>query len=106
MGWLGLIDLLDRFLKEDAEGGRRGQALVAALLDLAYDEVFLASINDPAGIDVAVRAACATVLGFEVKQKPVTEASALHLAEEAERAGVDRAVLAGSRADASDLLMS
>jgi hypothetical protein len=92
-GLADVIDVLRRFLEEDPEDGRRGQALVAALLDLIYPEVTLASINDPTGLDVAVRRDRRTVIGAEVKQKPVTEAAAAHLAEEAAARGVDKAYL-------------
>lgn len=88
-----LIEVLSIFLNDDPEGGRRGQALVAALLDIAHEEVYLAPINDPTGLDVSVSDEGRLLLGFEVKQKAVTEASALHLAEEARRAGADKAIL-------------
>ena len=88
-----VIDVLRRFLEDDPEDGRRGQALVAALLDLIYPEVSLASINDPTGLDVAVRRERRSVIGAEVKQKPVTEAAADHLGEEAAARAVDKAYL-------------
>lgn len=88
-----LIEALGVFLTDDPEGGRKGQALVAALLDLAHEEVYLAPINDPTGLDVTVGDEGRTLLGFEVKQKPVTEMTALHLAEEARLLGVDKAIL-------------
>jgi hypothetical protein len=86
-GSLGeLIPLIEHFVREDPEGGKRGQALVAALLDLLHRDVRLAPVNDPAGLDVRVRSESATILGVEVKQKAVEEASAHHLADEARRA--------------------
>jgi hypothetical protein len=88
-----LLDILDAFVKDDPEGGRRGQALVAAVLDLAHDDVVLAAINDPRMFDVAVRDDGVETLGVDVKQKPVEEAAALHLAQEAAARGVDKVLL-------------
>lgn len=88
-----LVGILKIFLDEDPEDGRRGQALVAAALDLVHHEVTLASVNNPTGLDVSVRRNRRTVIGFEVKQKPVDEATADHLAEEARKRNVDKAVL-------------
>ena len=87
-----LLDVLQLFLNQDPENGRRGQALVAALLDLVYEEVRLPSIHDPTGLDVTVWSDAQLVLGVEVKQKPVTESSVLHLAEEASSRGADKAL--------------
>jgi SacI restriction endonuclease len=88
-----LLDILDAFVKDDPEGGRRGQALVAAVLDLAHDDVVLAAINDPRMFDVAVRDDGVETLGVDVKQKSVEEAAALHLAQEAAARGVDKVLL-------------
>lgn len=88
-----LARALTSFLREDAEGGRRGQALVAAVLDLAHDEVSLASINDPTGIDVSITDEGRLLLAIEVKQKVVDEAAALYTAERAAAHGADKALL-------------
>lgn len=88
-----LIQTLTIFVRDDPEGGRRGQALVAALFDIAHGEVHLAAINDPTGLDVSMSDEGKILLGVEVKQKVVVEATALHLAEEAARRGVDKALL-------------
>lgn len=88
-----LIQILTIFLREDPEGGRRGQALVAALLDLAHEEVYLAPINDPSGLDVSISEEGRLLLGVEVKQKPVAEATAMHLADEAAKRDIDKALL-------------
>jgi len=94
-----LLEILRIFIRDDPEGGRRGQALVAALLDLVHDEVYLAPINDPTGLDVSVTDEGRVLLGVEVKQKPVREAAALHLAEEAAQRRVDKAVLVALAAE-------
>ena len=88
-----LVDLLTRFLRDDAEGGRRGQSLVAALFDLGHEEVNLAPINDPTGIDVSITDEGALLLAIEVRQKAVDEAAVLHIAEQASTHGADKALL-------------
>jgi hypothetical protein len=88
-----LVESLRIFLNDDSEGGRRGQSLVAAALDLVYDEVHLAPINAPAETDVSVTDEGQLLLGVEVKQKPVEEATAFHLAEEVAGRGADKAIL-------------
>ena len=91
------------FLRDDPEGGRRGQALVAALLDLAHDEVSLAAINDPTGIDVSISDEGRLLLAVEVKQKAVDESVALHAAERAVAHGADKALLVALAPDQSQL---
>jgi hypothetical protein len=88
-----LIQMVSIFLRDDPEGGRRGQALVAALLDMGHEEVYLAPINDPTGLDVSIGEEGRLLLGVEVKQKPVVEATALHLAEEAAQRDIDKTLL-------------
>lgn len=98
-----LTRTLTRFLREDPEGGRRGQALVAALFDLAHDEVSLAPINDPTGIDVSVTDEGRLLLAIEVKQKAVDEATAFHTAERAAAHGADKALLVALASDQRSL---
>lgn len=94
-----LIDIVTQFLRDDPEGGRRGQSLVAAVFDCAHPEVQLAAINSPVGLDVTILEDGRVVLGIEVKQKSVSESTALHLAEEAARVDVDKALLVALAAD-------
>src|SRR5207248_581566 len=42
-----LIKESEVFINEDPEGGKRGQALVAAAFDLAFQTVRMGRINDP-----------------------------------------------------------
>jgi len=99
MAAVGTVDLRDvisiaeHFIRDDPEGGRRGQALVAAVLDLLHEDVSLAAINDPTPLDVRVLRKKQTVLGVEVKQKAVTESEAVELAEGAAGEGADKALL-------------
>jgi hypothetical protein len=95
----GVLDLLEVFVNQAPEGGRRGQALMAALLDLIYDDVKLAAINDPTGLDIAVRRNGETIMAVEVKQKPVGEQAAIHLAEHASELASDKALLAALAPD-------
>jgi SacI restriction endonuclease len=88
-----LLEVLEAFVLDDPEGGRRGQALVAAVLDLAHDDVELAAINDPRMFDVAVRDDGVETLGVDVKQKVVDESAVLHLAKEAAERSVDKVLL-------------
>lgn len=91
---LDVIEIARLFVTEDAEGGRRGQAFAAAVLDCAYDDVRLRSINNPRPIDVSAWSDGAMRLAVEVKQAIVDESVALALAEDAADAQCDRAVLA------------
>ncbi|MCC6224796.1 MAG: restriction endonuclease, SacI family [Microthrixaceae bacterium] len=88
-----MIQLAEHFVRDDPEGGRRGQALVAAVLDLTMDEVVLGAINDPSPFDVRVLHGGVLSIGVEVKQKPVSEEEAFELAEESASEGVDRALV-------------
>jgi hypothetical protein len=88
-----VIDIARLFVTEDPEGGRRGQAFAAAVLDCAYDDVRLRSINDPNPIDVSAWAGGGMVLAVEVKQLVVDESTAVALAKDAAENGCDRALL-------------
>lgn len=88
-----LAGIVDRFVREDPEGGRRAQALVAATLDCAFAEVSLQPINSPHPGDVRVARAGELVLPVEVKQLPVGDAVALELAREAAGLDADLALL-------------
>jgi SacI restriction endonuclease len=88
-----LLEVTALYLQGDTDGGRRGQALVAAAFDLAHDDVKLAAINDPTSIDVTVRGDRKDVIAVEVKQKPVEESDALGVAAEAARRGIDKSLL-------------
>jgi hypothetical protein len=89
-----LYEIVQMYVQADTEGGRKGQAVVAAALDVLHRRVRLAAINDPTAVDVAVEDADGRlVLGVEVKQKPVDEADALTIAAETARRGADKAML-------------
>jgi hypothetical protein len=89
-----LIVVAEQFVSEDPEGGKRGQAFVAAVLDCAFDEVKLQSINNPFSGDVQVCRDGQLAWIVEVKQAPVEERTAFELAAEAKVRGVSLALLA------------
>lgn len=88
-----LIGIIDRFVRADPEGGRRAQALAAAVLDCAYEEVILQPINSPQAGDVRVLSNGRIVMAVEVKQLPVSEFIAAELARDAAELGADLALL-------------
>ena len=78
-----LLALIEQFVSDDSEGGRRAQAAVAGILDATYgrERVVVGVINDPdrhAPLDVAVTqqsdgGQVVYTLAFEVKDKPVSD---------------------------------
>lgn len=79
-----LIEAVDRFVTRDPEGGKRGQAFVAAALDAVFDEVVTSRVNDPSRHgpgDVRTFDHDEVRLAAEVKQKPVSETDVLLFAE-------------------------
>jgi hypothetical protein len=79
-----LIDAVAGFIASNPEGGKRGQAFVAAALDMTFAKVVTSRVNDPG------RHGPGDVRGFdgrdlrlaaEVKQKPVTETDILLFAQ-------------------------
>ncbi len=88
-----LVGMVDRFVRAAPEGGRRAQALAAAVLDCAFDDVELQPINSPHPGDVRVILDGAIVLAVEAKQLPVDENVASELSREAAGLGADLALL-------------
>ncbi len=96
---LSLADLeraLDRFVAEDPEGGKTGQAIGAAILDLVFEDVRTRRVNDP-GVkwpgDVGVFVKDKLLQSAEVKQRPATETEILLFAQRLQNAGVGRALV-------------
>ena len=94
-----VVEITSLFVTEDPEGGKRGQALVAALFDCVYEDVDLRSINNPRPLDVRVLENDRIVLGAEVKQVAVAEDTGLRLAAEARELDCDKAVLVAIAVD-------
>lgn len=87
-----LIEVLERFVSEDSEGGRRAQASASAILDGVFGEdcVIAGKINDPdrrTPLDVAVRNASGEgfVMAVEVKDKPIDGSSIISSIEKTVR---------------------
>lgn len=84
------------FVESWAEDGKRGQALVAAALDLVYPFVQLGHVNDPGrGVPGDVRAYVSKssdvpTLSVEVKQKPVSSSDVMLWAASLASSGVLR----------------
>lgn len=74
-----LVELIQRFVKADSEGGKRAQAAAAALLDAAYGKsnVIVGRINDPdrrSPLDVSVtNPSNEFQIAIEVKDTPVRD---------------------------------
>ncbi|MEZ5076713.1 MAG: restriction endonuclease, SacI family [Solirubrobacterales bacterium] len=88
-----LIGIVDRFVRAVPEGGRRAQALAAAVLDCAFEYVELQPINSPHPGDVRVLSKDQIILAVEAKQLPVSEAVPSELSREAVGLGADLALL-------------
>lgn len=88
-----LVAIVDRFVRAAPEGGRRAQALAAAVLDCAFDDVDLQPINSPHPGDVRVMSDGVVVLAVEVKQLAVAEAVASELSRETADLGADLGLL-------------
>jgi hypothetical protein len=88
--------LLDDFADQDADGGKVGQALGAALLDLVFDDVRTKRVNDP-GVkwpgDVGVFAEGVLVQSVEVKQKPMSDSEVLQFAARLAQSGIRRGMV-------------
>lgn len=93
-----LLRVIRQFVEEDVEGGKRAQALTAAVFDLIYDEVRTSRINDPSRhfpADVwAFRSGeAAPLLAAEVRAKGVTTTEVVRFCEAVASAGIPHAVV-------------
>lgn len=87
----------EAFIDKNREGGRRGQAFVAACLDLAHENVRAGRINDPSvrvpgDVLVLDAAEKTTTISAEAKQKPVSDGEVLQFASRLARVGVSRGI--------------
>jgi SacI restriction endonuclease len=98
-----LITMIGEFVAEDSEGGKRAQAIVAAMMDLyaGKQRVITSRINDPDRHlpgDVGVRVAVSTETWekvFEVRDKSVEVSDLYHFAQKAmEHSVAEAAVIA------------
>ncbi|WP_084784950.1 restriction endonuclease, SacI family [Calidithermus timidus] len=92
-----LLETIETFLREDPEGGKRGQAFVAAALDMAYPVVETSRVNDPSrhypgdAQAFLVKGSKKPDLLVEVRQKPVSQSDVLLFAARVANSGVRRA---------------
>jgi len=92
-----LISKSVRFISGDPENGKRGQALVAAALDLVFKDVRTTRVYDPSRHwpgDVVAYENDAVLVSVEVKQRPATETELLQFVERCAQMGVQRAMAA------------
>jgi hypothetical protein len=90
-----LITKTARFISSDPENGKRGQALVAAALDLVFPDVRTTRVYDPSRHwpgDVVAYGDDTVFLSVEVKQRPATETEILQFVERCAQMGVQRSV--------------
>lgn len=97
-----LLDVVQLWVTEDPEEGARGQALVAAALDLVWDDVEVVPKHHPAPFDVK-RAGSPPPLVCESKQQAITAADVMELARRAARQDVDLALYAAMAVDQEPL---
>ena len=94
------------FLKEDAENGKRAQALTASLLDLAFGHVTTGRVNDPsrkvAG-DCHVWIGEAVILSAEVRAKPIMPGEALEFARRLALSKISRGLVVALANDPTTL---
>lgn len=91
-----LVPALERFMAGDSEGGKVGQALVTAVLELVFGEVRTKAINDPSSKwpgDVGAFIKGTQTLSAEVKQRPFVEAEVLLFAKRVHESGMHRALI-------------
>jgi len=90
LAMIRLVDSVAAFVEAHSEGGKVGQAIVAAILDLVHKEVRTRKINDPGRGwrgDVGAFVEGRISLSVEVKQRPFTESEVLQFID---RLGADR----------------
>lgn len=90
LAMIRLVDSVSAFVEAHSEGGKVGQAIVAAILDLVHKEVRTRKINDPGRGwrgDVGAFVEGRISLSVEVKQRPFTESEVLQFID---RLGADR----------------
>ena len=94
--WLLLEFLvaIERFVTQYPEEGRRGQALVAAALDLSHQHVELGHVNDPSrripGDVILMNEGRQPTSSYEVKQRPASPADILSWANRLADIGLSR----------------
>lgn len=91
-----LIDVSNSFLAESLEGGKRPQALVAAIFGTVYDDVRTQRVNDPSRDhpgDVTAFEDDRVIVSVEVRAKPVSVPEAKIFTDSLVRANIGRGVI-------------
>jgi hypothetical protein len=97
VGVPGLAESISRFISSDPENGKRGQALVAACLDLIFEDVQTTRVYDPSRRwpgDVVALVEDEIFLAVEVKQRPASFTEILQFAHRCAEMNVHRAIAA------------
>jgi hypothetical protein len=92
-----LVEATSAFVDTHSEGGKVGQAIVAAALDLVHDDVRTRKVNDPSRGwtgDVGAFVEGRVSLSVEVKQRPFTESEVLQFIDRLGAERVPRGVVA------------
>jgi len=92
-----LVESVSAFVSMHSEGGKVGQAIVAAILDLVHKDVRTRKVNDPGrgwSGDVGAFVEGKVSLSVEVKQRPITESEVLQFIDRLGTAHVPRGVVA------------
>jgi len=91
-----VLEVTERFIFEEVEGGKRAQAFVAAALDLIFESVRTIRINDPSWRfpgDVQVISDEKPVLAAEVRAKKVSESEAIQFSRGCAEQGIQHAMI-------------
>ena len=91
-----LVDAIERLLLDDAEGGERAQAVVAAAFDLIFDVVRVERVNSPSRHfpgDVVALINDLPAVSAEVRQKPVKDDDVHRFVRVLERAAIGRGMM-------------
>jgi hypothetical protein len=92
-----LADTSSRFIAENPEHGKRGQAFLAACLSLVFDEVKTARVFDPSRHipgDVSVSESGVPTLAAESKQRPTSSSEVLQFVARCREVAMSRAIVA------------
>lgn len=90
------IDSAETLLTENAEGGRRAQAMVAAALDVVYGDVRTHRVNDPSRHfpgDVQAFSEGSPILSAEVRAKPMSGEEVRQFGKALADATIDRGLV-------------
>lgn len=93
-----LVEVIQMWMTEESEHGARGQAVVAAVLGLVWEDVEVVPKHNPAPYDV-MRPGKPLKLAVEVKQQQIIEAHVAELAKRTAKSGGSAAIYAALATD-------